>query len=130
VSGCFGLVNFGSVIGKLGPAVAHEIAAEHDLAANPLISLAKSLVKNPHHKLPYPGLVARPWPATLRIFTRCSSVKAFSLSAAALSAAQRCSRGFLCFRAKSTVFNDPPVNVDSIENKTVASLSRTFHSVL
>jgi hypothetical protein len=26
------------------------------------------------------------------------------------------------------VFNEPPVKVGSIENKTVASLSRTFHS--
>jgi hypothetical protein len=39
-------------------------------------------------------------------------------------------RGFLCFRANSIVRSDPPVNFGSIENKTVASLSLTFHSVL
>jgi hypothetical protein len=36
---------------------------------------------------------------------------------------------FLVLPAKSTVFFDPPVKVGFIENNTVASLSRTFHSV-
>ena len=56
--------------------------------------------------------------------------ESLSFSAAALSPAQRCRFGLLCFRANSAVFFEPPVKADSIENKTVASLSRTFHSVL
>ena len=37
---------------------------------------------------------------------------------------------FAVLPANSIVRSDPPVNVGSIENKMVASLSRTFHSVL
>jgi hypothetical protein len=66
VSGCFGLVNFGSGTGKLDAAVAHEILRQHDLAANHLISLTKSLVESPHHELPHPRLVARPRPGHIR----------------------------------------------------------------
>jgi hypothetical protein len=46
--------------------------------------------------------------------------EAFGLSAAALSAARRCSRGFLCFRAKSTVLLDHPVKTGFTENKALA----------
>ena len=95
-----------------------------------LSNLTKSLFKSSHHKLPHPRLVARPRPGHVKDCYTMLFGESFSLSAAALSAAQRCSHGFLCFRANSIVFFDPPLNVGPIDNKTVASLSRTFHSVL
>ena len=96
--------------------------------AQPPIStkaLSRMLITNS----PTPGSLLARGPATLRIFTRFSAMKPFSLSAATRSPAQRCSQGLLCLCANSTVFFEPPVKVGSIENKTVASLSRTFHSV-
>ena len=66
--------------------------------------LTKSSSRVLSTKSPTPGSLLARGPATFSTLTPCS----LRLSAMLVSPAQRCSRGLLCFRAKSMVFFEPP----------------------
>jgi hypothetical protein len=74
------------------------------------------------------SLLAR-GPATLRIAIELPDKNDRSRRSQSACPTWRCRYGFLCFFANSTVFLDPPLKAGDTENRTVPSLSRTFHSV-